>query len=389
MSALVFGWTPVVLAAASAVMMLVTGSFSPLSIALAALILLAGALCGWFLHKQHSMKLNHILRRVETERAETEAAKAVNQQHQNQLRALLLQALPIVNRHITTVRSLTEEEINNLTCRFGDMTVMLEQAIEHSQQVSGEGSILSVLEHSEGELNQVVDMLKSMMATKEQMFSQILGLAEYATELDAMAMDVAKIADQTNLLALNAAIEAARAGEQGRGFAVVADEVRNLSKISGATAQKIRQKVEVVASAMGDALQIAEQTAERDAIAESTSRDNITAVLKRFDQTASSLTATALQLQEKNRIIHQDVSDVMVALQFQDRTSQILCQVEKSLEGLKAEVEKCTEEQGGDPVDIEHWLKQMTVGYATHEQRLNHHGEHSEDGAQVDEVTFF
>ena len=137
------------------------------------------------------------------------------------------------------------EQIITRVNKIGDAAESARHLSEDSGKLSKEGQ--AVVNHAATEMANTLDSVRESSEL-------IHKLGIYSSEISAVVNVIKEVADQTNLLALNAAIEAARAGEQGRGFAVVADEVRKLAERTGQSTQDISSMISNIQSAVKAAI---------------------------------------------------------------------------------------------------------------------------------------
>ncbi|MBD5800813.1 Methyl-accepting chemotaxis protein McpS [Azoarcus sp. Aa7] len=159
-------------------------------------------------------------------------------------------------RQIDTASQRQSEAASSMAAAVEEMTV----GIDH---IAGNASNANELARRSGKLSgEGGEIVESVVADIGEIARAVSGSADTITELDrsserisAIVNVIKEIADQTNLLALNAAIEAARAGEQGRGFAVVADEVRKLAERTTHSTKEIAQMVGAIQRDARDAVE--------------------------------------------------------------------------------------------------------------------------------------
>jgi methyl-accepting chemotaxis protein len=251
----------------------------------------------------------------------------------------------VLRKEIHFVIQQTEQAVNTIASSFqaviNKATIQARQAmelLEGTQGATSDGSPQSLkdfIQVSDERLNKMADEVVRVADLSVNMVRELDGVQSRAQAIDGFLLDVEKLADQTSLLALNADIEAARVGEHGRGFSVVAQEVRRLSQRSHQFSDRIRVHLKEVRTGLNKTYGDMRTLSAADMEHALTIKDDVISLTRSLEGKNREVAETVGRINAISKEIARDVQNVVISLQFHDITSQKLSGMLEPMDDLR------------------------------------------------------
>ncbi len=215
---------------------------------------------------------------------------------------------------------------------------------EHAAASSGE--VLGAAASGKGDIVNTIDEMRRIDAAAKRSAEAINLLGRRSGEIGEVVSVINDIADQTNLLALNAAIEAARAGEQGRGFAVVADEVRKLAERTMGATKQIAVTIGTIQSETGEAVRqihaVNSLAGKGLALSEEAGR-SYDRIISKIDEAVALINAIARTVEEQAVVTRDIAQKVLEVSTIGHQTAKGAAQAVGGINGMSALTAKIAE----------------------------------------------
>jgi methyl-accepting chemotaxis protein len=249
--------------------------------------------------------------------------------------------MSIQRSELAQVQALLGEAIGNLTGSFTnmhentrrqrDVTVAVTSGVDDGKSRQ---QFDDFVKDTSTVMQRVVDSIVNNSKLGVELIELTDSIASRARDVQSILSEIGSIAKQTNLLALNAAIEAARAGEAGRGFAVVADEVRDLSGRTSQFSQQINTVIQNMQATVKQTEEAIQRMASHDlsfAFESKKSVELIVATMERQNQQRGTAISQLAGIADE---VELQVGRAVTALQFQDIVSQLLGHASRRAEAI-------------------------------------------------------
>lgn len=286
-----------------------------------------------------------------------EASAADQSSHDSDSRLFRLASdLGDVSVLLQEVMQFTEDAVLDLIIRFQGITdtavAEAKATASNFEQHKGPAEAGSSDSSMFAEANSMLDEFETKVKESSELGMQVAMVVEEvetsAKAIPPLLEEIEFIADQTRLLALNAAIEAARAGEHGRGFAVVAEEVTKLATRSQAAATNINKVVAQVNASTNRAMESLAGFSHMDVDRVLEAKERIQGIAQLIQEKNVDLQGGVLQATEGAKKHANNVTDIVMSMQFQDITRQQLEKAISLITQLQSEVGKGTREGQGE-----------------------------------------